>query len=120
MSLKRKWICDKRADHAGKQPQAPCVHKQQKHLPAQHPTPRLEDICRGLRAAHRERDRRGVNKNAEQDIPLGGFKEQLQIVPRQQHDDDEYDQRDRTVCASADDDQHDGVEIRKAERRQLG
>ena len=118
--LKRKRICDKRADHAGKQPQAPCVHEQQKHLPTQHPAPCLEDVCCGLRAAHRECDRRGINKNAEQDIPLGSFKEQLQVVPRQQHNDDEHDQRDRSVCASADDDQHDGIEIRKAERRQLG
>ena len=58
----RQRVCDKCPDHACEQAQAPGIHEQEEHLPAEHPAPGPENVRGRLGGPHGKSHRRRVDQ----------------------------------------------------------
>ena len=110
-------VGDELAEHIGEQLEAPGVHDKQEDLPAQHPAPALEDIARALGAAQGKGYRRCKDQDAQQNVPFRRLKEQLDIVPRQDDQQNQRDEQHRAADRPADDHSDDAHEAGKLDGR---
>ena len=108
------------AHHGSKQAQAPCVHDKQEHLPGEHTAPALENVPSRLSRSGCECHWCREHKHTEEHIPFCCFKEELDIVPSQDEQKDQSDQRNGSVCYNTEDRHNNGVEVGEGKRRQIG
>ena len=80
---KRAAIPDKLTHGGIESAQKPYVHHKQQQLRTDHPAPAPKNRCRSFGGPDRESKRRSIAENANHNVPLYSFQQQLEIVPAQ-------------------------------------